>query len=119
MRTKVGVASVLAILALLAWLLLFPSIKFSAAQKKYPLGMHLDQAMQIAVSPIEILSGGPVFPDGDPTGEGKRSYAFYNIYNRKEGVLLEFNYYSNLIAVIPLDSPIDSWRCKLSRKPRG
>jgi hypothetical protein len=115
-RTKIGVVCVLIILGAVVWFLALPSLRFATAQKKFPLGMRLEQARQIATPPVEVLSGGPVFPDGDPTGRGKQTYSFYTIYARNDGVLLGFNYYSNLITVIPLDSPIDSWKWKRARK---
>jgi hypothetical protein len=102
------------------WFLVVPTIKYSAARKKYPVGMSLGNAQGLAKPPCEILHPAyPVSPEwkaGEMPESAKHTVVVVALYCPSECITLGFNSYSNLIEVQPLNDPIDTMLWLRSRR---
>ena len=119
-RRKTVVAVFLVVAGLLLWFLLLPMFRYSAARKKYVVGMSLEQVQKIAKTPFETHFD--VAYNVDPAWKGempesaKQIVVVCVVYCPRECVELGFNSYSNLVEIRPVNDPIDLSLWLRSRK---
>ena len=106
------VVGLLVAVGLAVWFLGLPMLRFSAARKKYVVGMSLEQAQRIAKTPFEIdfAIPYPVSPEwkpGEMPESAKQTVVVGVMHCPRECVVLGFNSYSNLVEVQPVNDPID------------
>ncbi len=114
-RRKAVLAAVVLSAGFITWFLVLPMFQYSAARKKYPLGMTLEDAQKVARKPFRVLSaeGGVVYgpPKGPftnkPPDHLKRTEVRTEMYCEEDGALLLFNYYDQLIEIRPIRSLVD------------
>ncbi len=102
---------------LVAWFLVLPMLKYSAAKKKFRLGMTLQEAQTVARKPFRAISteGGVVYPSGTnrdvtttiPPENMKQEAILTEMYCEPDGALLLFNYYNKLVEIRPTGSLVD------------
>lgn len=119
-KRKIIAAGIMVVMILAIWLLALPTLRFSAARKKYVVGMSLERAESIAKAPHETLyppyNISPDWKSGEMPEEAKQATVVVALCCPKECVLLGFNSYSNLIEVQPVHDPINSLLWLRSRK---
>ena len=112
-KRKIVVTGFLLLLALSFWFLALPKLRFSAARKKYAVGMSLETAKRIAKTPNETVypayNVSPEWKSGEMPEAAKQTTVVTGLSCPKECVLLGFNSYSNLIEVQPINDPIDTF----------
>ena len=116
-RRKVFLASALLTAALVMWFLVLPMFQYSAARKKFRLGMSLEEAQKVARKPFLALSaaGGVVYGRGTPEDPAtptppenlKQTAILTEMHCEADGVLLMFNYYNKLVEIRPIGSLVD------------
>ncbi len=109
-RRKITAAALLVVVGLSGWFLVLPMIRFSAARKKYVVGMSLAQVQKIAKAPFETHSVPyPVYPEwkGEMPESAKQTIVVGVMSCPEECVQLGFNSYSKLVEVMPINDPID------------
>lgn len=110
-KRKITVTALLIVVGLSVWFLVLPMVRFSAARKKYVVGMSLEQVHKIARAPFETHFDIPYPVDPDWKGEmpesAKQTVVIGLVYCPKECVQLGFNSYSNLVEIMPVNDPID------------
>lgn len=111
-KRKTILATLLVVVGLLVWFLALPMVRFSAARKKYVVGMPLERAQSIAKPPFETHFDIP-YPvsakwiRGEMPEEAKRTIVVGILYSPKECVVLRFNSYSNLVEIQPVNDAVD------------
>jgi len=121
LRRKVVVAGLLVAVGFGVWLLGLPMLRFSAARKKYVIGMSLEQAQRIAKPPfaIDFAIPYPVSPEwksGEVPEPAKQTVVVGVMHSPRECIVLGFNSYSNLVEIQPINDPIDFALWLRSRK---
>jgi hypothetical protein len=118
-KRKIAVVVLLMVVGFSVWFLVLPMIRFSAARKKYLVGMSVDQVQKIAQAPLEAhfipYSVDPEWK-GEMPESAKRTVVIGVVDCPKECVRLGFNSYSNLVEIMPLNDPIDLSLWLRSRK---
>lgn len=119
-KRKATVAALLVVVGLSVWFLALPMVRFSAARKKYVVGMSLEQVQKIAKTPFETHFD-IAYPvdskwEGEMPESAKQTVVIGVVYCPKECAELRFNSYSNLVEIRANNDPIDFWLWLRSRK---
>ncbi len=125
MRRKLLLAGGLLALAVLTWFLVVPMFQYSAARKKFPLGMTLEDAQKVARKPFQVQSGyggvtygpkeGPA--TAVPPEDMKATEVLTQMVCDQDGAFLLFNWHNKLIEIRPTRSPVDFFVWKHTRRP--
>ena len=119
-------ASVLS-LALITWFLILPVFQYSAARKKFPLGMKLEDAQRVARQPFRVTSaaGGVTYGPREgphtpvPPDNLKDTEVLTMMDCNRDGAFLLFNWRNRLIEIRPSRSLIDLIIWKQTRSSHG
>ncbi len=124
-RHKVLLTSAFVVVALVAWFFVLPMLQYSAAKKKFRLGMTLEEAQRIARKPFRAISteGGVIYFSGTnnelsttiPPENMKQSAISTEMYCDADRAVLLFNYYNKLVEIRPYGSLIDMILWKQTR----